>query len=156
MSSENVLKPSAHAIAEKLRSVVIVEKTDNGHATQAPASFYEDNLPNGITMATVKTLQQYDSDIYAASLLVGGEAACGDFKENPTSASSVMKLRAGMDSVKHTYARDKEIRIPSTGATETRHCVAVSSWTKTGTPNSGVQVKAVRTHLNSLFLETVT
>ena len=77
------INDSIRALAEKIKAGISIDKTTGlGTETGTPGKLFRTNLPKGITVDSVKEVNDYTSDFVAAVTLAAGEMSIDALKEN--------------------------------------------------------------------------
>lgn len=88
-----------HGLIDKL---ALDEKTG---VISASEDYYEASLPEGVSIDLVKKLQKHNSELLAATTLVGGEMAAKAFAGNEDLTEVSFKYSAGHDHYNGFYTR---------------------------------------------------
>lgn len=101
MSKE--IKATTRALADSLKAAMTLG--ENGIATTEP-TWYENNLPEGLTMDQRKQFQNHDSAVMAAQAVALGEMGIPMLKENTTLSQLSASLAVGGDTIATDIIRD--------------------------------------------------
>lgn len=118
----------------------------------AGESLYKDNLPEGLTMETVKSVSDYNTTFVAAGAHAFGEAAVAAMKGSKNLDRISVDIPMGVkDHVSYTVDRIKEVanRFGTGDATIIKHGVVTTSYEVRAGKNSG-QLKAARQLIGEL------
>lgn len=113
------------------------------------SSIYEAHLPEGITLATVKEIQKYDSDFAVASRAVSGELSVDAFKATADLQKTKVTLGMGHNSAVHAHTRVKDQRNMQTGATTKVFATGTTKINVVGTKNSAAAMSRVVTTIHA-------
>lgn len=79
-----------------------------GGVITVPKDLYEKTLPEGLTLADVKKVQEHNTALVAASALAVGEVGNAHFKKHKKDDRLSLEFKAGVDSISIDYQRSKE------------------------------------------------
>lgn len=123
-------------------------KIGDGGLIEVPKSFYEDHLPEGLTMAIVKKVQDHDSNMTSATVLGMGEVSIPAFKKDKKLESTSIEYSAGKNSIGAVMHRSKTMTNPQGGEPITKFGVVTAKYQARASANLGA-LKRIRTHLNA-------
>lgn len=84
------------------------------------ADVFEKHLPEGLTMHTVKQVQDTLLDFSDAATLAVAESGIDHLKAHKDLSSVSLKVKAGRDAISTSFERSRDMRNPGTGAQFTK------------------------------------
>jgi hypothetical protein len=145
MSKE--IKATTRALADSLKAAMTMG--ENGVATTAN-DWYENNLPEGLTMDLRKQFQNHDSAVMAAQAVAVGEMGIPLMKENTTLTQVSASLAVGGDTISTDVLREYQ----HGKNTITGH--VISSYTHNAAGVNRGELSAAVKHVRSLADEALT
>jgi hypothetical protein len=152
--SESKLKERVLTLAAQIESSIKLDKA-TGIGT-SEGDVYGSNLPEGITMETVKTVNGYDADYVAAGTYAFGKLSVEAMKKSKGLEKTSVELDMGVNKMTVAFDRTKEYTNSLAKEGEpnkiTKFGVATTTFEVRGGKNSG-ELKKARQELNSLAQE---
>lgn len=151
MSNDSKLKERVLELANKIEASTKLDKATGIGAVEGDV--YGDNLPEGITMDTVKTVNGYDADYVAAGTYAFGKMSVDAMKSNKKLESTSVELSMGPNMTTVSFQRSKEYTnsLAKEGESNkiTKFGVATTTFEVRGGKNSG-ELKKARQELSAL------
>lgn len=141
-------------VLEMSKKVKAAMKYDGG-IFDLDKEFYANELPEGITMDTVKAMQKHDAIFMAGVGHAFGLASIEAMKKDKHLQETQLSTSVGKDSLGGVFRRtyEKSLGIPKDGEdrkTETAYGQLNMSYKKSGTAGSRGALKKVREDLNNI------
>ncbi len=135
-------------LSDKIMKDIVFKKADN--AIEGPDAF-ENNLPEGMTMEVVNSVNSYETDFIAASTHAFGVMALDALKDDNSleSVSGVFPM-GEKNNVSHTMARTAERHVPGSDESVTKYGVVTSTYYVHGSKGSKGQLAQVRKELSEI------
>lgn len=116
---------------------------------------YEQTLPEGITIDTVKTLQEHNGYFIAAASKALGEAAIPVLKKNAELEKVTLSIPVGhKDQINIDFQRSRQVPDRESNGTKTKHGVLMASYDMYGSKSVG-DLKKVKTELAEAALKAL-
>ena len=135
------IKPELLDLADGIKKAASID--DNGKIT-VDKGFYESRLPEGITLAQVKKLEEYDSQLISAATVATAELSAPFFKRHKDVDTVQMKLQAGRSQIGTVIKRESQIRNVQTGEVSNVPGVATAKYRAFGSSGSSGSLKVCR------------
>lgn len=149
--SESKLKERVLELAVKIEQSIKLDKSTGIAATEGDP--YGDNLPEGISLDTVKTVNGYDADYVAAGTYAFGKISVDAMKSSKKLDHTSVELQMGPNVTTVSFDRQKEYTNSLAKEGEPNKIVKWGVSTTTfevrGGKNSG-ELKKARQELNAL------
>ncbi len=150
------INPETKELGTKDSSHVVIKIDDVNF--KVGGDIYEKNLPEGITLETIKNLKEYNSDFEAGVLLGVGESTLKLMKDSSVVMCSTAYISAGPGQGVSTYIGihedEDEMRINNGSMfsfqSHVKECMPIERLT--GEPTQG---QLVRKHLKELYTQTL-
>jgi hypothetical protein len=149
--TESKIKERTLALAEKIADSIKIDKTTGVGLSEGKV--YEDNLPEGITIDTVKNINSYDADFVAAGTLAFGKLSIDAMKTSKKLEHTNIEIAMGnnVTSVGFDRTRVYTNSLGKEGEPDkiTKYGVATTTFEVRAGKNSG-DLKHARRELNAL------
>lgn len=137
--NDNVLK-----LADSLSTQLQIGE---GGVVTVNKDFYENNLPDGLTMADVKRVQEHNGNVLAGAQLALGETGIEYFRKHKDVDQLTLEIKAGADKMGVGFQRTRTYPGMKGGPEKTTVGVSMARYTAQAAGNVG-SMKKVRTHLS--------
>lgn len=140
-------------IKENIRGLADTIKTELSLSEEGvfsvDAKMFENTLPEGLTMETVKKYQEHTADLVTAAGLALGEAGIDAMKKDKRLDQVSLEFNAGKDTIGGVFQRSKEVRSGITADAEmmTKYGILNMKVGVNAHANKG-SLKKVRAHLS--------
>lgn len=134
------------AMAEKIKKEFVIGE---GGVVTVDKGFFETILPENMTLAEVKRVQDFQAEVVAATGLALGEVGNDHFRKHKTADALSIEFVAGRDKIGLTYQRSRPFP-DGKGGQMTRNGVLSARHQVAGAANKGMFGK-VRTHLAAIY-----
>lgn len=141
------LNKTTRTLADSMKAAMTMG--DNGIATTAP-DWYEQNLPENVTMDLIRTIQEHNSAVVAAQPIALAELGLPVMKQNPALSQISASLTAGADTIATDIVREYQH-----GKQTIQGHVISSFTTNAAGTNRGELALAVK-HVRSMAAEQLT
>lgn len=121
-------------------------KIGEGGVVDVPKDIFETTLPDGLTMADVKRVQDHTSAVVSATGLALGELGQSHFKKNKTVDQLSVEFGIGKDKLGEAYQRERVVS-DGKGGQQIKYGNLVAKYTVNGAGNKGT-FKKVRDFLS--------
>ena len=149
--SESKLNEQVLALAGKIEASIKLDKATGIAA--AEGDVYGENLPEGISMDTVKTINRYDANYVAAGTYAFGKVSVEAMKSTKKLDHTSIELQMGPNVTTVSFDRQKEYTNSLAKEGEpnkiTKWGVSTTTFEVRGGKNSG-ELKKARQELNAL------
>lgn len=132
--NEVEISEAVKAIAEAAKKHMTIGE---GGVVEVPKDFYETILPEGVTIADVKKVQQANSQIIAGVGLALGEVGLTAFKKDKKLESVSISVPAAKDKLELAVQRTRVSRNPADGSEIVKHGVLSANWRVMAAGNRG-------------------
>lgn len=105
MSKE--LNPAVRALADELKPIIVLDETTGVAEAPGAEDIFAKHLPEGITVDTVKTVQDSLLTYAAAQTLANGEVQRDAMVKNKDLASGSLSTKIGYSKIESSYHRKK-------------------------------------------------
>ena len=139
------INPTIIALAEQVKKEF---KLGEGGIITVEKDFFEKTLPENISMADVKRLQDHETNVFAAVGLATGEVGLAQFKKDKKLAQVSIDFNVGKNKAGFVFQRDREVS-DGKGGKQVKHGILNAKVTHNGAGNRGAY-KKVRDHLSAL------
>lgn len=130
------IKAEIVQLADKIKKEITIDGS-TGVAT-VPKELYANTLPDGLTVDTIKQLQDHNSQFAAASYMALGEASIPVMKKHKDLDRSTLDIpTVGKDHFSLTFDRSGEVRAPGGGDPKTVYGTGRVAFNMYGTKNRG-------------------
>lgn len=128
------------ALSDKIKKAVEVDASTGVITT--PKDLYESLLPETLTIEQVKTLQEHNSQVIAASAKAVGELAIPLMAENKELDRVSLEIGVGhKDKINVTFDRSRQVPDRETNGTKTKHGIVSADYTMYGAKSRGEMLK---------------
>lgn len=141
------LNANVQSLSEKLQSAMTLESETSTFTV--PEGFYEENLPEGLTMGQVSQLQSHNADVLAAVALATGEKGVKAMADDKKLDSVSTVLKIGKDSLAATLNRSVEVS-DGKGGRQQKYGYLVAKHTIDASDGGKGSLKKVRGHIYEL------
>ncbi len=156
MPKDKVTESKAHLneatleLAGKIEAGIIVDKATG--VTAEKDDLYENNLPQGLTIDTIKQVSEYNTSFIAAGAYAFGKLAVEAMEGNKQLEKATAELKRGVkDAVSYNIDRKKDwVNRLGDGATIEKYGVVTASYDVRAGKGSSGQLKAARTLISEL------
>lgn len=122
-------------------------KVGEGGVIEVPKDFYEELLPDDLTMAQVKKVQEHNSNLVSAVGLAVGELGNKEFGKHKKFDEVSVEFNANKDKIGLNYQRSKQVPDGS-GGQQTKYGILSARYQVAGASNKG-SFKKVRDWLSN-------
>lgn len=113
--------------------------------------FYEESLPEGVTMAQVRKIEEHNSNLITAATLAIGELAQAPMTKDKELASLSMRIPVSRGRVDAQIKREGQIRNVQTGEVSPVYGVVDVKFRAAGTSTSSGHLKTVRDQVKTAY-----